>query len=155
MNVPALSAVAIAAIAAAGPAAADTIRAETTFNTGIQQKADPQPAGGVAVTYPISYTGDLEGCTAQVAENLYPRDEGSWGIYEVAAAVTCADGGFVFTSAGSWDEKGFHGMGMVTEGSGTGSYSGLSGRLAQSGGATPAANDTMDLSYRIMIDRAP
>ena len=155
MNVPALSAFAIAAIAVAGPAAADTLRAETTFNTGVQQKADPQPADGVAVTYPISYTGDLDGCTAQVAETLYPRDEGAWGIYEVAADVTCADGGFAFTSAGSWDDKGFHGAGRVTEGSGTGSYAGLSGRLAQSGGSAPAANDTMDLSYEIMIDRAP
>ena len=43
----------------------------------------------------------------------------------------------------------------MTEGSGTGSYAGLSGRLAQSGGSAPAANDTMDLSYEIMIDRAP
>jgi len=155
MNVPALSVFAIAAIAVAGPAAADTLRAETSFNTGVQQKADPQPADGVAVTYPISYTGDLDGCTAQVAETLYPRDEGTWGIYEVAADVTCADGGFAFTSSGSWDEKGFHGAGRVTEGSGTGSYAGLSGRLAQSGGSAPAANDTMDLAYRIMIDRAP
>ena len=79
MNVPALSVFAIAAIAVAGPAAADTLRAETSFNTGVQQMADPQPADGVAVTYPISYTGDLDGCTAQVAETLYPRDEGAWG----------------------------------------------------------------------------
>ena len=155
MNVPALSAFAIAAVAAAGPAAAETLRAETSFNTGIQKMADPQPADGVAVTYPISYTGDLDGCTAQVAETLYPRDEGAWGLFEVAAEVTCADGGFAFTSAGSWDEKGFLGTGQVSVGSGSGSYAGLSGRLAQSGGATPAANNTMDLGYEIKIDRAP
>lgn len=154
MNVHALSVFAIAAIAAA-PAAADAIRAETAFNTAVQQQADAQPADGVAVTYPIGYTGDLEGCTAQVAENLYPRDGGAWGIYEVAADVTCADGGFAFTVAGSWDEKGFHGTGRVTEGSGTGSYADLAGRIAQSGSVTPAANDTMDLAYRILIDRTP
>jgi hypothetical protein len=145
----------VAAALLAGPSFAETLRSETTFNTGAQKPAAQQPADGVAVTYPVAYSGgDLDGCTAEVAENLYPRDEGSWGIYEVAADVTCADGGFAFTSSGSWDSKGFHGAGRVTEGSGTGSYEGLAGRIAQSGGFVPAANDTSDISYEILIDRA-
>lgn len=155
MNVPALSVAALVATIAAGPAGADILRSATTFNTGVQQQADAQPADGVAVTYPITYSGGaLDGCTAEVAETLYPRDEGSWGIYEVAADVACADGGFAFTSSGSWDAKGFHGAGSVDEGSGTGSYEGLAGRLAQSGGFSAAADNTQDITYEIMIDRA-
>jgi Protein of unknown function (DUF3224) len=141
------------AILLAAPVAAETLRATTTFNTSIQQKAEVQPADGMAVTYPVTYAGGLEGCTAAVAESLYPKDGGDWGIYEVAADVTCPDGGFAFTSTGAWDAKGFHGTGSVTEGSGTGSYASLAGRLAQSGSLAPAANDSMDLSYELMIDR--
>ena len=114
--------------------------------------AAEQPADGIAVTYPATYTGALDGCTAEVAENLYPRDEGSWGIYEVAADVTCGDGGFAFTSTGSWDAKGFHGAGRVTDGSGTGSYADLAGRVAQSGAVAPGENETMDISYELLID---
>ena len=152
MHMPSLSAVATAAAIVAGPVGADTLRSETAFNTGIQQKAAEQPAGAVAVTYPVTYTsGDLEGCTAEIAETLYPYDEGNWGTYELAADVTCPDGGFAFTSAGAWDAKGFHGAGKVTEGSGTGSYADLAGRLAQSGVGQAAENNTMDLSYEILI----
>ena len=44
---------------------------------GAQKPAAEQPADGVAVTYPLAYAGgDLDGCTAEVAEKLYPRDEG-------------------------------------------------------------------------------
>ena len=138
----------------AGPAAAETLRSETSFNTGVQQKAEQQPAGGMAVTYPVTYAGGgLDGCTADVQESLFPYEEGSWGIYEVAAKVACDDGGFAFTSTGSWDAKGFHGAGRVTEGSGSGSYAGLAGRLAQSGTITPASEGTADIAYVIQIDR--
>jgi hypothetical protein len=155
MRTPAVAAAVAAAIITAGPVAAETLRSETAFNTSVQQQAAQQPAGGMAVTYPITYSGGaLDGCTAEVAESLFPYDEGSWGIYEVAADVTCGDGGFAFTSSGSWDAKGFHGAGRVTEGSGTGSYEGLAGRIAQSGGLTPAADGTADIAYEIMIDRA-
>ena len=154
MRKPALLA-AVVAVVVAGPAFAETLRSATTFNTGAQKPAEQQPADGVAVIYPVAYAGgDLDGCTAEVAESLYPRDEGAWGIYEVAAEVTCADGGFAFTSAGSWDAKGFHGTGRVTDGSGTGRFEGLAGRIAQSGGFAAAANDTSDISHEIMIDRA-
>jgi hypothetical protein len=154
MNVPALSAAVAAATIFAGPVGADTLRSEAAFNTGIQQKAEQQPVDGVAVTYPVTFTGALDGCAAEIAETLYPRDEGSWGIFEVAGDVTCGDGGFAFTSTGSWDGKGFHAAGKVTEGSGSGSYAGLAGRLAQSGGATPAQDNSQDIAYEILIDRA-
>lgn len=156
MNVPALSAAAAAAATIfAGPVGADTLRSEAAFNTGIQQMAEQQPASGIAVNYPVTYSGGgLDGCTAEIAETLYPYDEGSWGIYEVAGDVTCGDGGFAFTSTGSWDAKGFHGAGTVTEGSGSGSYADLAGRLAQSGSVTPAQDDTQDIAYMILIDRA-
>jgi hypothetical protein len=153
MRMPAVCA-ALAAVVVAGPAVAETLRSETVFNTAVQKPGEQQPEGGMAVTYPITYSGGaLDGCTAEVAESLFPYDDGAWGIYEVAADVTCGDGGFAFTSTGSWDAKGFHGVGSVNEGSGTGSYEGLAGRIAQSGGLTPAADGTADIAYEIMIDR--
>lgn len=154
MNVLALGAA--AAIIVAGPAGADTIHSQAAYNTGVQQTAEQQPADGIAVTYPVTYTGgELDGCTAKVAETLYPRDEGSWGVFELAAGVTCDDGGFAFTSTGSWDEKGFfYGAGKVTEGSGTGSYADLAGRLALSGTFKVAQDKTEDIAYEIRIDRA-
>ena len=155
MNVRAPIAAAAAAIIVAGPVGADTLRSGAAFNTGIHQKAEQQPSDGMAVTYPVTFTGgELDGCMAEIAETLYPRDEGSWGIFEVAGDVTCGDdGGFAFTSTGSWDDKGFHSAGKVTEGSGSGSYAGLAGRLAQSGSATPAKDNTLDIAYEILIDR--
>jgi len=151
VTIPVLSAATALAAILAAPVAADTIRAATTFNTADQKMVEPQPAAGMEVTYPIRYTGGLDGCAAEVAETLYPQDEGAWGIYEVAADVTCGDGGFAFTSTGSWNDKGFHGAGRVTEGSGTGSYAGLAGRIAQNGGMTAAAGDTFDIGYEILI----
>lgn len=154
MNVRAKCAAFAAAILFTGPVDADTLRFGGTFNSGSYQMAEQQPADGVTVNYPVAFTGALDGCTGQATETLYPRDEESWGIYEVADKVTCEDGGFAFTARGSWDSKGFHGAGEVTEGSGSGSYAGLAGPLAQSGVFTPAQNDTEDFSYEIMIDRA-
>lgn len=133
---------------------AETLVSEVAFNTGIQEMAAEQPPDGVSVTYPVSPSGALEGCTAEVAETLYPRDEGAWGTYELLADVTCAEGGFAFSSAGSWDAHGFHGAGEITEGSGTGSYSGLTGRLAQSGGLSAKEDGTADIAYILWIDPA-
>jgi hypothetical protein len=156
MSVLAIVVAAAATIIVAGQAAADTIHSTAAFNTGIQQETEQQPADGVTVTYPVAYTSDeLDGCTAQAVETLYPRDDASWGIYEVSVDVTCDDGGFAFTATGSWDEKGlFHGAGKVTEGSGTGSYAGLAGRLAQSGSGKPAQDNTEVIAYELRIDRA-
>jgi hypothetical protein len=153
MKIHALIAVAATALIA-GAAGAETMRATTTFNTGIQEMAAEQPADGVAVEFPVVYDGALDGCTAQIAERLFPRDEGAWGIFEVAGDVTCGDGGFAFTTAGSWDEKGFHSAGHVSEGSGTGRFSDLAGRIAQSGGFEPAADGNTEISYVLMIDAA-
>lgn len=136
-----------------GGCLAESLSSRTEFNSGIQQMAAEQPEDGVAVTYATQFTGALDGCTAQISETLFPRDEGAWGLFEIASDVTCADGGFAFTSAGSWDAKGFHGAGEITEGSGTGSYDGLSGKLAQSGAIAPAADGTLDIGYDLHIDR--
>lgn len=134
---------------------AETLASKVTFNTGIQEMAAEQPPDGIAVTYPVTCSGALDGCIAEVAESLFPRDEGAWGIYELVADVTCADGGFAFSSTGAWDAKGFHGVGRIAEGSGTGSYDGMTGRLAQSGGLTPREDGTADIAFDIWIDRAP
>jgi Protein of unknown function (DUF3224) len=154
MRLHALCAAAAISGIAAGSVGAETLRSNTVFNTGSQAMAAEQPSDGLAVRYPVAYSGALDGCTAEIAETLYPREEGAWGIYEVAGNVTCGDGGFAFSSTGSWDGKGFHGAGRVTEGSGTGRFAGLSGRIAQSGGAKPAPDGTDDISYEMLIDAA-
>ena len=107
------------------------------------------------LTYPVTLTGgDLDGCTAQIIESLFPREEGAWGIFQVSGDVACSGGGFAFTSSGAWDGNGFHGAGSVAEGSG--SYEGLAGRVAQIGGSlVPAAEaGTFDVSYELLVDRA-
>lgn len=140
----------------AGTAGAETMRSQVSFNTAVQQKAPAQPPDGIAVTYPVAFSGgELDGCTAQIAESLFPRDNGSWGIFQVAADVVCAVGAFGFTSSGSWDGTGFHGAGLVTERSGTGKFDGLTGRVAQIGGRLVPANTggTFDIGYELLVDR--
>jgi hypothetical protein len=151
-----LAAALAAAALLAAPVAAETLRTEVALSTADQVKTDAQPADGMTVTYPATLTGgDFDGCTAQVVETLYPRDQGSWGLYEVDVAVACgAADGFSFTSSGSWDARGFHGGGAVTPGSGSGRFDGLNGRLAQSSRSiTPAADGSLDMVYDLLIDR--
>ena len=145
------------AILAATPAAAETLRAKVAFNTAIQQKTAEQPADGVSVAYPVTLSsGELDGCTVQIVKSLYPRDEGAWGVFQVAGDVACDDGGFAFASSGAWDGNGFHGAGQVADGSGSGAFEGLSGRVAQIGGSLvpAAASGTLDVGYELLVDRA-
>lgn len=140
-----------------GTAGAETMRSHVSFNTAVQQKAPDQPPDGIAVTYPVAFSGgELDGCTAQIAESLFPRDNGNWGIFQVEAEVTCAAGVFGFTSSGSWDDNGFHGSGRVKERSGSGTFDGLDGRVAQiAGKIAPAITDgTFDVEYELRVDRA-
>lgn len=154
MNPSAFAVAPILAAFLAGPVVAETLNATTRFNSASQKPAATQPEAGVAVAYPVVYGGDLDGCTAAVAETLFPKDDAAWGLFEVVIDVTCPDGGFAFTSAGSWDDAGFHGAGAVKDGSGTGRFAGLAGQLAQSGTLTAAADGTTDLAYDLRIDRA-
>jgi hypothetical protein len=146
--------IAIAVIA--GSANAETMRSRVAFNTAIQQLAPEQPPDGVAMNYPVTLSGgELDGCTAQISESLFPRDDGSWGVFEVEADVTCDRGAFRFASSGSWDGNGFHGAGRVYQGNGAGNFANLGGRVAQIGGKlVPATKDgTFDVSYELLIDR--
>jgi hypothetical protein len=149
-----LSTIALAAMIAATPAAADTLKSSVAFNTGIGEKTANQPADGVQVAYQITLKGgDLDGCTVDIVESLYGRDEGAWGIFDIAGDVKCERGGFSYTSSGAWDSNGFHASGAIKEGSGTGEFEGASGRVAQlSGGGSDAGNNTTDISYDLVFD---
>jgi hypothetical protein len=146
----------VTAILASAPASADVMRSGVAFNTGIGQKTDEKPADGNRVAYQITLQGgDLDGCRVDVVEELYPRDEGAWGIYVIAGDVTCDDGGFAYDIAGAWDGNGFHGTGAIEEGSGSGRFEGVSGRVAQLNTAGKDAGDgTFDLSYDLVFETA-
>jgi hypothetical protein len=146
----------IAVLIAAAPAYADTLKSGVAFNTGIGEKAASQPENGVNVGYLITLqSGDLDGCTVDVAEQLYGRDKGAWGIFDIAGDVKCDRGGFAYTSSGAWDGNGFHAAGTIVDGSGSGEIEGISGRVAQLGGAGADAGDgTFDISYDLVFDTA-
>jgi len=146
--------VAIAAVIAAAPASADILRSDVAFNTGIGQQTENQPSEGVEVSYQVKLEGgDLDGCTVDVVEQLYGRDDGAWGIFDIAGDVTCDRGGFSYQSSGAWDGNGFHAAGNIVEGSGSGDFEGISGRVAQLGGAgADAGNGTFDISYELVFD---
>jgi hypothetical protein len=145
---------AIAAIVAAVPASADTLKSDVAFNNGIGEKTANQPANGVQVSYQITLKGgDLDGCTVDIVESLYGRDEGAWGIFDIAGDVSCDRGGFSYTSSGAWDGNGFHAAGEIEDGSGSGEFEGISGRVAQLGGSgADAGNGTFDISYDLVVD---
>jgi hypothetical protein len=141
---------------AATPAYADTLKSGVAFNTGIGEKTANQPANGVEVAYQITLKGgDLDGCTVDVVESLYGRDEGAWGIFDIEGDVKCDRGGFSYTSSGAWDGNGFHAAGEIEDGSGSGEFEGISGRVAQLGGGGADAGDgTFDISYDLVFDTA-
>lgn len=151
-----LCATAIAAIFAATPASADTLRSGVAFNNGIGEKTANQPADGVEVSYQVTLSGgDLDGCIVDIVEMLVPRDEGAWGFFDIQGDVECDHGGFAYTSSGAWDGNGFHAAGNIEEGSGTGDFEGISGRVAQlGGGAADAGDGTFDISYDLVFDTA-
>ena len=147
---------AIVAMIAAAPAYGDTLKSAVAFNNGIGEKTANQPADGVEVSYQITLKGgDLDGCTVDVVEQLYGRDDGAWGIFDIAGDVSCDRGGFSYTSSGAWDGKGFHAAGEIVDGSGSGEFEGISGRVAQLGGAGSDAGDgTFDIAYDLVLDTA-
>ena len=143
-------------LAAAAPAMAETMRSNVAFNTASQQPAASQPAGGMAVTWDVKLSGgELDGCTASFVDNLFPRDNGSWGIFELEASVACDKGAFRFTTTGSWDKNGFHGAGVISEGGRSGEFSQAEGRVAMIGARlVPAATaGTFDVTYELIVDR--
>ena len=145
----------VAGAIAVSPAYAATLKSSAAFNTGIGKKTDSQPSNGVQVAYQVTLKGgDLDGCTVDVVESLFGREEGAWGIFDIAGALKCQDGGFSYTSSGSWDGNGFHAAGVIKDGSGSGKFEGVSGRVAQGGGGKPADGGTTDISYNIVFDTA-
>jgi hypothetical protein len=149
-----LGTAAVAAMIAITPAAADTLKSGVAFNNGIGKKTASQPANGVEVAYQITLKGgDLDGCTVDVVEQLYGRDEGAWGLFDIAGDVSCERGGFSYTSSGAWDGNGFHAAGEIEEGSGSGEFENIAGRVAQlNGGGADAGNGTFDISYDLVFD---
>ena len=115
----------VAATIVVAPAAAGTLKSAVAFNNAIGQKTASQPAGGVEVAYQITLQGgDLDGCKVDVVERLYGREDGAWGIFEIAGDVSCEKrGGFSYTSLGAWDGKGgFHAAGAIVDSSGSGDF---------------------------------
>ena len=150
-----VSAAAIAVLLAVAPASAEGLRSNVAFNNGIGQKTGNQPANGVEVAYQVKLEGgDLDGCTVDIVESLYGREEGKWGIFDIAGDVTCSGGKFAYTSSGAWDGKGFHASGKILDGSGSGKFEGLAGRVAQLGGGSADAGDgTFDIFYELVVDK--
>jgi hypothetical protein len=146
----------IAAMVAAAPVSADTLKSGVAFNNGIGKKTATQPEGGVEVAYQIMLMGgDLNGCAVDVVEQLYGREEGAWGIFDIAGDVKCDRGGFSYASSGSWDGNGFHASGTIEDGSGSGDFEGIKGRVAQLKGAGADAGDgTFNISYDLVFDAA-
>ena len=140
------SIVAIVALLTVTPALADALRSIVAFNNSIGEKTADQPANGVKVAYKVTLKGgDLDGCTVDIVESLYGRDEGSWGIFDIAGAVTCGGGGFAYTSSGAWDGNGFHASGHIKDGSGSGNFAGIAGRIGSSPGlGTPHYHHATD-----------
>ena len=138
------------------PASADTQKSAVAFNTSIGEKTASQPADGIQVAYQITLKGgDLDGCTVDIVESLYGRDDGAWGIFDIAGDVKCDRGGFSYTSSGAWDGNGFHAAGSVEDGSGSGDFEGLSGRIAQlNGGGADAGDGSTNISYDLVVDTA-
>jgi hypothetical protein len=149
-----ISSIAIAIMVASVPAFAEALRSSVAFNNGIGEKTANQPPDGMEVGYQITLKGgDLDGCTVDIVEQLRPREEGAWGLFDIKGDVTCGDGGFSYTSSGAWDGNGFHAAGDIVDGSGTGRFENASGRVAQlNGGAAGAADGTADISYDLVID---
>ena len=130
-----LGTTAMAAMLAAAPVLADTVKSSVAFNNGIGEATASQPDGGMEVAYQVTLEGgELDGCTVDIVEALHGRDEGAWGIFDIAGDVSCADGGFAYTSSGAWDGNGFHAAGEIVDGSGHGEFEGIDGRVAQLGG---------------------
>ena len=143
-------------LAAAAPAMAETLRSKVAFNTAIQKPAASQPADGHAMTWDVKLSGgELDGCTASFAETLFPRDNMSWGIFQLEASVACDKGAFRFTSTGSWGKNGFHGAGVISEDGRSGEFSQAEGRVAMiDGSVVPATTaGTFDASYELIDER--
>jgi hypothetical protein len=145
---------AVSLMMAAAPASAETLKSGVAFNNGIGKKTATQPTDGVEVAYQITLQGgDLDGCTVDVVEQLRPREEGAWGLFDIAGDVTCDDGSFAYTSSGAWDGNGFHAAGGIVDGSGSGRFENVSGRVAQlNGGGADAGNSTANISYDLVFD---
>lgn len=137
-------------------ASAEALKSKVAFNNGIGKETADQPAGGKTVGYQITLAGgDLDGCTVDIIELLYGRDEGAWGIFDIVGDVTCSNSGFAYTSSGAWDGNGFHAAGAVEDGSGTGDFEGITGRIAQiNGGGSDAGDGTFDIAYELVVDKA-
>lgn len=143
-------------LVAATPSLAEPMRSKVAFNTGVQEPAANQPAGGMAVTWDVKLSGgELDGCTANLLDHLFPRDNGSWGIFELEGNVACDKGTFKFTTTGAWDKNGFHGAGHISKDGRSGEFEKAEGRVAQIGVSfVPAATaGTFDVSYDLVVDR--
>jgi hypothetical protein len=147
---------AIGILIAASTTRADTMQSSVSFNNSIGEKTANQPADGVEVSYQVTLKGgELDGCTVDIVEVLVPREDGAWGFFDITGDVKCDRGGFAYTSSGAWDGNGFHAAGEIKEGSGSGEFEGISGRVAQlGGGATDAGDGTFNISYDLVFDTA-
>ena len=145
-----------AMFATSSPSMAEILRTKVAFNTSIQKPAANQPAGGYASTWDVKLSGgDLDGCIVSLAETLYPRDNMSWGYYDIQGSVACDKGAFKYTASGAWGKNGFHGAGVISEDGRSGEFAQAKGRVAMIDGTfVPAATaGTFDAAYQFMVER--
>lgn len=156
MHIRSVTAGLVVMLAATAPSMAETLRSKVVFNTSIQKPAATQPADGHTVTWDVKLSGgELDGCTASLVDTLFPRDNGSWGIFELEGNVSCDKGAFKFNTTGAWDRNGFHGAGVISKDGRSGEFSQAEGRVAQIGVSfVPAATaGTFDVSYDLVVER--
>jgi hypothetical protein len=109
-----------------------------------------QPGTASTEEHILLQGGELNGCSVDVIESLYGREEGSRGIFDIGGTVKCSDG------AGLPTPRPAHGTATVfhVAGGGTGRFGGLSGRIAQLGGsASKADGGGTNASYDLVVDQ--
>jgi hypothetical protein len=148
----------IGVTAVTGPswAGAEQLTSHVSRNDGGDQETKEQPQNGKQVSYQVPIKGgDLDGCTLKAVESLFPRQDGKWGTFYIHGTIDCAadKGGFVYSSAGAWDDAGFHAAGTIKDGSGTGEFKGIRGRVAQVNTAAKSEGGHTNISYDLIVDR--
>lgn len=145
---------AVVAVFVPPTADAEPMKSTVSFNNEIGKKTADQPVDGVQVSYEVPLTGgELDGCRVALVESLYGRDDGAWGIFDIDGDVNCERGEFSYTSSGAWNGDRFHAAGSIIEGSGSGDFKHIKGRVAQlNGHISPQDNDTAHISYDFVVD---
>ncbi len=101
------------------------------------------------VAYQIQLEGgDLDGCTLDIVESLFGRDEGAWGIFDIEGQVSCSTATSLIPRLVLGMATGFTHQGDITGGSGD--YEDASDAPQLGGFAKPADDGTLDIGYEFV-----